>query len=54
MKIRVKEQKIQMVSLFKYTDTEIKNIMKTMTIIVDTREQRNEHIINYLKKKKVP
>jgi len=54
MKFRTKEQKIQMVSLFKYTDTEIKNIMKTMTIIVDTREQRNEHIISYLDKKKVP
>lgn len=54
MKFRTKEQEIQMVSLFKYTDTEIKNIMKTMTIIVDTREQRNEHILNYLKKKKVP
>lgn len=36
-----------------YTDTEIKTLLKSIILLIDTREQRNEHIINYLDKKKV-
>jgi ERCC4-type nuclease len=39
---------------YHYSDSEIKKIMSTLTILVDTREQRNEHIIAYLVEKKIP
>jgi len=38
---------------FQYTDTELKKIMSTLTIIIDSREQRNEHILAYFDEKKV-
>lgn len=38
----------------KYTDSEIKAILKTLEVIVDTREKGNSHIIGYLESKKVP
>lgn len=37
----------------KYTDTQIKNILSTITIIIDTREQVNSHITEYLDKNKI-
>ena len=37
----------------KYTDTEIDKIIKSMTIITDSREQKNDHIISYLDRHKV-
>ena len=39
---------------YHYTETEINNILKTMTIVVDTREQVNDHILKYLQKNNVP
>ncbi len=39
---------------FHYTDTEIEKILKTMTIVVDTREQVNGHILDYLHQKEIP
>lgn len=39
---------------YKYTDSEIKEIMKSMTIVVDTRENVNQHILDYLRQKKIP
>lgn len=39
--------------MYKYTDAEIKKIIDNTTIIVDTREQKNEHIIYYLDKKSI-
>ncbi|MGM2833858.1 ERCC4 domain-containing protein, partial [Bacillus cereus group sp. Bce025] len=38
---------------FHYTDKEIDNILKTLTIVVDTREQQNQHIRDYLNQKGV-
>ncbi|KFN03873.1 nuclease [Bacillus clarus] len=38
---------------YKYTDTELKAILKTLEIIVDTREQKNTHVLDYFRKKKV-
>lgn len=38
----------------KFTDTELKNVLKNLTILIDTREQANEHIIEFLEKKKIP
>lgn len=39
---------------YHYTDTELNKILKTMTIVVDTREQVNGHILEYLRSKDVP
>lgn len=36
------------------TDTEINNKLKELVVITDTREQRNENIIEWLDKKKIP
>jgi hypothetical protein len=41
-------------NLYRYTDTELKTLLKTMVILCDTREQANDHITGYLKKKEVP
>ena len=37
----------------KYTDKEIETLLKTMIVLVDTREQENSHILNYFDKKKI-
>lgn len=37
-----------------YSESEIKSILKTLEVIVDTREKGNSHILEYLKSKKVP
>jgi ERCC4-type nuclease len=34
-------------ALYRYSDKEITEILKTITILTDTREQKNEHIIQY-------
>lgn len=39
---------------YKFTDAEIKKIQDNLTVIVDSREQRNEHIINYFNKRNIP
>lgn len=39
---------------YKYTDTEIKKILKTAVILIDTRERVNDHITAYFDKKGVP
>ena len=36
-----------------YTDKEIKVILDSIIIIIDTREQDNKHIIDYFEKKKI-
>lgn len=36
-----------------YSDAEINNMLKDLTIIVDRREQSNQHIIGYFDKQKV-
>lgn len=38
---------------YSYTDTEINKILKTLTIVVDTRENVNKHILDYLHQKDV-
>lgn len=39
---------------YKYTKSERKELLKSLTILIDTREQKNNHIIKYLDKKKIP
>lgn len=38
---------------YRYTDIEIKELLSTIVIQIDTREQKNEHIVSYLDKKNV-
>lgn len=37
-----------------YTEAELHALMKKMTLIADSREQRNEHIIEWLQSRKLP
>lgn len=39
---------------YNYSDTEVKKILATLMIIVDTREKENQHVTDYLDKKGVP
>lgn len=41
------------ISHYHYTEQEIKQILKSITILVDTREQKNDHILTYLKGKSI-
>ncbi len=37
-----------------YTEREINELLKQLTILIDSREQANEHITGYLDSKKIP
>lgn len=39
---------------YRFTEKELKTIVDSLVIIVDTREQRNQHILDYFRKKNVP
>ncbi|MEH7150325.1 nuclease [Bacillus thuringiensis] len=39
---------------FHYIDKEIEKILKTLTTVIDTRENVNGHILNYLHQKGIP
>ncbi len=36
---------------YRYSEKELKEILDTMEIMVDTREQKNQHVLEYLRKK---
>lgn len=36
---------------YRYTKSELKELLQSLTVLVDTREQKNQHIINYLDNK---
>lgn len=38
---------------YSYSDTELKEILGSMIIIVDTRKQKNQQVLDYLRKKNV-
>ena len=38
---------------FKFSDTEIKKLMKNLVILIDTREQANDHITGFFDSKKI-
>ena len=42
-----------MIEMYRYSEKEVKDILSTLTILVDTREQDNAHITDYLDKKKI-
>lgn len=39
---------------YKYTETEEKQLLSSIVILIDTREQKNEHIVDYFTKHKIP
>ncbi|MBY6948397.1 ERCC4 domain-containing protein [Clostridium botulinum] len=39
---------------YKFTDKEMKKILDNMTVVVDSREQNNQHILDFFNKKKIP
>ena len=45
-----------MIELFHYTDSEQDELLKSMTILVDTREKegKNDHILDYFDSKNIP
>jgi len=43
-----------MINLYRYTDKEINQLLKSMTIIIDSNEQVYNHISDWFDKKKVP
>lgn len=44
---------MQLIS-YKYTDKEVDVILKTLTIVMDTREQQAKHISDYIHQKEIP
>ena len=38
------------VKQYKYTDKEIKTLMRDLVVLVDTRERQNSHILDYFTK----
>ncbi len=38
---------------YKYSDAELKKLLKNLCIVIDTREQVNKHITDYFDKKKI-
>ena len=43
-----------MINQYKYTDKEVNELLKSIAIIIDSREQNNVHITDWLDKKKIP
>lgn len=39
---------------YSYSESELKKLLDTLTIVVDTRENVNDHILRYLHEKKIP
>ena len=39
---------------YHYSDNELNKMLKTLTIVVDTRENVNGHILDYLNQKQIP
>jgi ERCC4-type nuclease len=40
-----------MIELYKYTDKEQKQVLESLTILLDTREKSNKHIVDWLNRK---
>ncbi|BDH62135.1 hypothetical protein MTP04_22650 [Lysinibacillus sp. PLM2] len=39
---------------YRYSEKEIDAILKTLTIVIDSREKVNQHILDYLRQKEIP
>ena len=38
---------------YRYTDTELKELLQSIVVVVDSREQKNKHITDWFDKKKI-
>lgn len=38
---------------FKYTESELKSLLSSIVVVVDTREKKNQHVTDYFKKHKI-
>lgn len=43
-----------MIEYYRYTDTEIKKLLKSIVVVQDTREQEASHITSWFDEKKIP
>lgn len=43
-----------MIDSYRYTDKELQTLLKSITIIIDTRENANDHLVKYFDDKKIP
>lgn len=42
-----------MIDFYRYTDKEVKALLKSIVVLVDTREQQNSHILGWFDEKKI-
>jgi len=42
------------IDCYRYTDTELKKLLRSLTMVIDTREQDNKAITDYFTAKKIP
>lgn len=42
-----------MIEYYRYTDKEVKTLLKSIVVLVDTREQQNSHILGWFDEKKI-
>jgi len=42
-----------MISQYRYTDTEMRKLLRSLTVVVDTREQNNKHITDYFTARRI-
>ena len=43
-----------MLERLKYSEEEQKRLMKSMVVLIDSREKKNQHITDYFDKHKIP
>lgn len=43
-----------MMNQYKFSDTDIKKMTKQMIMLVDSREKKNAHVLDYLRKQNIP
>jgi len=39
---------------YRYSDTEVKSLLSTAVVLIDTREKVNNHIVSYFRQQKIP
>lgn len=47
-------ENVSVIAKYRYTDKELKELLSSIVVLVDTREQENGHILDYLDKQKIP
>ncbi len=50
----VKKGRHKLLQRFRYTDKELRGLLKSLVVLIDSREQRNDHLTSYWDSKKIP